>query len=103
MKLTWCHAASRSLLDAARNVLEEETRGRVTLKYGPFESTHSARGVIDEEVEELHLAVHANDLVAIRKEAVHVAAMALRLVAQCAMTCQDPKEKADADGAGAVS
>lgn len=43
-----------------------------------FSSSHEARGIIDEEVEELHDAVRANDRNGARREATQLAAMALR-------------------------
>lgn len=43
-----------------------------------FNSPHEARGVIDEEAEELHEAIRANDRMNVRREAAQLAAMALR-------------------------
>ena len=48
-------------------------------KYGPFKSTHEGLGVLTEEFDELKLAIHDNDLVEVRKEAIQVAAVAMRL------------------------
>lgn len=47
--------------------------------YGPFASTHEAMGVALEEWTELIDAVHANDITAIRHEALDLAAVLLRL------------------------
>lgn len=51
-------------------------------KVGRFNSSHEAWGVIEEEWDELKGAIHANDAAAERHEALQLAAMALRLVAQ---------------------
>lgn len=57
---------------------------RAAAKYGPFASVHEAIGVLVEEWDELRAAVHANDLEAIHREALQVAAVAYRLAAQTA-------------------
>lgn len=54
-----------------------------TARYGPFRSTHEGYGVLAEETAELLDAIRANDLDAIRAEAIQVAAVALRLAEQC--------------------
>lgn len=51
-----------------------------TEKYGPFNTTHEAYGVLKEEVDELWDACKKNDLSNMEKEAVQVAAMAIRLI-----------------------
>ena len=48
-------------------------------KYGCFRSTHEAYGVLAEEMAELLDAIRANDLDAVRVEAVQVSAVAMRL------------------------
>ena len=55
-----------------------------TERYGPFASTHEALGVAAEEWDELREAIRANDLCAIREEALDLAAVALRLASACA-------------------
>lgn len=57
---------------------------RAAAKYGPFASVHEAIGVLVEEWDELRAAMHANDLEAIHREALQVAAVAYRLAAQTA-------------------
>jgi NTP pyrophosphatase (non-canonical NTP hydrolase) len=52
-------------------------------RYGPFESTHEALGVAAEEWDELREAIRANDLDAIRSEALDLAAVMMRLAAAC--------------------
>jgi NTP pyrophosphatase (non-canonical NTP hydrolase) len=52
-------------------------------RYGPFTSTHEGYGVLAEEVAELFEAVRANSLQATRREALQVAAVALRLAREC--------------------
>jgi NTP pyrophosphatase (non-canonical NTP hydrolase) len=51
--------------------------------YGPPASTHESLGVLAEEWDELRDAVHGNDPVEIRHEAIQVAAVALRLAMAC--------------------
>ena len=53
------------------------------VRYGQFASTHEALGVAVEEFDELRDAIRANDLVAIRDEALDVAAVMLRLASAC--------------------
>lgn len=47
-------------------------------KYGEFTSTHEAYGVLAEEVAELLDAIRSNKRFAIQREAIQVAAVALR-------------------------
>ena len=51
-------------------------------KYGSFASSHEALGVASEEWDELRDAVRANDIDAIRSEALDLAAVLIRLWAQ---------------------
>ena len=48
-------------------------------RYGNFTSTHEALGVCLEEWNELQDAIHANDIDAIRKECIDLAAPLIRL------------------------
>jgi NTP pyrophosphatase (non-canonical NTP hydrolase) len=48
-------------------------------RYGPFASTHEALGVALEEWDELREAVRANNLDAVRAEALDLAAVLIRL------------------------
>ena len=48
-------------------------------RYGPFASTHEALGVCSEEWRELRDAVRGNDMAAIRREALDLAAALIRL------------------------
>lgn len=57
--------------------------GAATERYGPFASTHEALGVASEEWDELREAIRANDLGAIRSEALDLAAVMMRLAAAC--------------------
>lgn len=52
-------------------------------KYSDYTSTHEAMGVITEEYAELIEAVRANDLTAVRSEALDIAAAAIRLAMAC--------------------
>ena len=58
--------------------------------YGGYTSTHEALGVLAEEWDELRAAVHADDVCAIRDEAIQVAAVALRLAQACQMAHECP-------------
>ena len=49
------------------------------VRYGPFRSSHEGFGVLTEEYHELLDAIHANDALAIRREAIQVSAVALRI------------------------
>lgn len=51
-----------------------------THKFGPFASTHEGWAVIREELDELWEAVKRNDIAQARREAVQVAAMAVRFL-----------------------
>ena len=52
---------------------------RAEARYGNFTSTHEGLGVLLEEFNELADAVRANDLPAVRREAIQVAAVASRI------------------------
>jgi len=52
-------------------------------RYGNFASTHEALGVALEEWNELNDAIRANAIEAIREEAIDLAAVLIRLAAQC--------------------
>jgi NTP pyrophosphatase (non-canonical NTP hydrolase) len=67
-------------MSALADILAERAGARDT--YGPFTSTHEALGVLCEEWDELREAIHRNALAAIYREAVQVAAVALRLAEQ---------------------
>jgi len=49
-------------------------------KYGDFASTHEGYGVLCEEMKELLDAIHQNDRRQVEREAIQVAAVALRIV-----------------------
>jgi NTP pyrophosphatase (non-canonical NTP hydrolase) len=49
-------------------------------RYGQYQSTHEALGVLIEEVGELQDAIRANALMSIQEEAIQVSAVAARLV-----------------------
>jgi len=53
------------------------------LRYGPLASTHEALGVALEEWDELREQIRANNIVAIRNEALDLAAVLIRLSYQC--------------------
>ena len=48
-------------------------------RYGPFASTHEALGVACEEWDELRAAIHGNDLDAVERECLDLAAVLIRL------------------------
>lgn len=60
-----------------------------TQKYGQFNSTHEAYGVIKEEVDEMWDECKKNDLKFMRAEAVQVAAMALRFILDADKTIEE--------------
>lgn len=62
------------LLDTIKD--EAET---ADARFGTFRSSHEGLGVLLEEFAELQDAVRLNDAAAIAREAVHVAAVALRI------------------------
>jgi NTP pyrophosphatase (non-canonical NTP hydrolase) len=67
-----------SITDSLRFRIDAANR-----RYGPFSSTHEALGVASEEWDELREAIRSNDLGLIREEALDLAAVALRLAAEC--------------------
>lgn len=67
--------------DLLERVMEEV--GVADGRYGPFASTHEGLGVLIEEVDELREAIRSNVLIAVEREAVQVAAVALRLAEAC--------------------
>jgi NTP pyrophosphatase (non-canonical NTP hydrolase) len=79
---------------AERDAIEEarQRMARAFGRYGPFASTHEALGVLAEEWDELRIAVRANASESVRDEALDLAAVALRLAAQC----RSPGEQFDA-------
>jgi hypothetical protein len=51
-------------------------------KWGDFASPHEALGVCSEEWDELRAAIHANDVIAIERECLDLAAPLLRMAEQ---------------------
>ena len=68
-------------LSVEQDVAQEAVRA--DKRYGPFHSTHEGLGVLLEEFDELRDAVRANILPAIAREAIQIAAVALRLAEVC--------------------
>lgn len=61
-------------------LIELETRiAAATCRYGKIQSTHEGLGVALEEWNELQDAVHDNDLAAIERECLDLAAVLLRM------------------------
>lgn len=75
---------SPQLLEALRAVSDEALRAQSI--YGAFTSAHEGYAVLLEEVDELKAEVwkHQRDYDAMRKEAVQIAAMAVRIVLEIA-------------------
>jgi hypothetical protein len=69
---------NQELTDIATEVLEELEKA--TLKHGPMKSAHEGYAVIKEEVDELWDAVKKDDTEHAKREAVQVAAMAMRFL-----------------------
>ena len=63
---------------------------RATAKFGPFHNPHEGYAVLLEELDELWQAVKHGTPIEQRKEAVQVAAMALRFLRDC---CDAPAEE----------
>lgn len=72
-------------------ILVEVRRAEET--YGSLHSTHEGYGVLAEEVAELLDAIRSNDPHEVRKEAVQVSAVALRLAEMCIQStlCMQPE------------
>jgi hypothetical protein len=64
-----------------KEVLSEYVRANE--KYPLFNSKHEAFGVLKEEIDELWDAIKDNDCDNMHKEAIHVAAMAVKLIVSC--------------------
>jgi hypothetical protein len=64
---------------------------RATAKFGPFNSAHEGYAVIAEELDELWGDVKANRLDAALREAVQVAAMAVRFIVDLSGAGSEPK------------
>lgn len=78
--------ADRQLLYQAVSDVDTEAT-EATLKWPRYNSAHEGLGILLEEVHELQHHVFtrqgARDLAAMRKEAIQVAAVALRFAAEC--------------------
>lgn len=73
------------LSEVAKAALEEASRG--VTNWPPINSAHEGYAILAEEVDELWVHVKTNqkkrDLAGMKKEAIQVAAMALRFAAEC--------------------
>lgn len=72
---------------SSEDVVREAARAES--RFGTLRSTHEALGVLLEEFDELKDAIHRNSREDIRKEAIQVAAVALRLANACASSPPD--------------
>lgn len=72
---------TEAMLLVQQDVADEAERA--ARRYGSYNSTHEALGVLLEELAELMEAIRKNDLSAVRKESIQVSAVAARLAAQC--------------------
>jgi hypothetical protein len=61
----------------------QQEANHAAARYGDFASTHEALGVLTEEYHELLEAIRSNQIKSISREALQVAAVALRIVAYC--------------------
>ena len=66
--------------DWVREIYDECRRAQD--KFAPFKNAHEGHSVIREEFDEFWEAVRRNDLVAARKEAIQLGAMALRFLVE---------------------
>ncbi len=57
--------------------------GKAGRRFGPFTSAHEGYGVLAEEVAELLDAIRSNCMDSVRREAVQVSAVALRIAECC--------------------
>ena len=57
----------------------QEEMAMADARYGAFTSTHEGLGVLIEEVDELREAIRGNALFTVQREAVQVAAVAIRI------------------------
>lgn len=66
-------------------VIEEliQEMERAEVRFGPFTSSHEGYGVLIEEIKELLDAIQQNTFKGVRKEALQVSAVALRMVKAC--------------------
>jgi len=79
---------------AAQDALVETARA--VTRFQPFNSSHEGFAVLQEEVHELWDAIGSNDLVEAREQAIQVAAIALRFIAEMPPTKKyEPREKED--------
>ena len=70
-----------TIQEAATLAVAEAEQARA--QYKPFNSLHEGYAVLKEEVDELWDAIKANDTPHAHKEAIQVAAMALRFISDC--------------------
>ncbi|MDH3637909.1 MAG: hypothetical protein OES09_05535 [Gammaproteobacteria bacterium] len=70
---------------AVLRAITDEARGSWA-KFGPYQSTHEAFGVLAEEVAELLEAIRQNNIGAVRVESIQVAAVALKLAVDCGVS-----------------
>ena len=77
-------STAAKLAEACRLAYEEAMRAAV--KFKPFNSSHEGYAVLAEEVDELWDAIKSNQLEHARKEAIQVAAVALRYIADVSTT-----------------
>lgn len=84
--------SSEKFSDAAGDALREIYRATKILGFPPFNSAHEGFAILLEEVDELKAHVWVNqkkrNVVEMRKEAIQVAAMALRFAAE---VCDEEK------------
>lgn len=71
-------------IDQAVRLVEAEYI-KATGEFGQFHSAHEGKGIIEEEFDELWAEIKAKprDEAKMRKEAIHLAAMAIRFLVDC--------------------
>jgi len=85
------------ICDEYQDIIDSE-RLTAAIKYGDFQSTHEGLGVLTEEYTELIEAIHRNDMDGIVKEALQVAAVAIRLA--CSLDNAAVRERSNCSQGG---
>ena len=86
--LTAVYYGNRNIARAAE--LAQEEAFHAIGKFKPFNSSHEGFAVLKEEVDELWEEIKRNNIEGARREAIQVAAMALRFIAEIPTRKEEP-------------